>query len=260
MRDILIKATSSYDGTKEFHLMDLFRKNRNIPDEYRIVETNLSNNEYTSCVIDGLYFFDCTFENSVFKNTIIKNSSFVRCNFNGCRFESCIIDNVGMGESLLETTRFDRHCSIHDVCLNTAKITDKTILHIPMACPEEGGFVAWKKAVVPYMVNNSWETFGSRITSKKVLVKLFVPAGAKRSSSTSSKCRCSKAKVLGFYDYDGNDVSTIITKAWSWKDPDFKYELGKYVSVKDFDENRWHECAPGIHFFMDRETAVRYIL
>lgn len=25
-----------------------------------------------------------------------------------------------------------------------------------------------------------------------------------------------------------------------------------------FDDNRWRECAPGIHFFMDRQDAVEY--
>lgn len=38
------------------------------------------------------------------------------------------------------------------------------------------------------------------------------------------------------------------------------YEVGKTVSVDDFDENRWHECSTGIHFFITREEAVRYIL
>lgn len=32
----------------------------------------------------------------------------------------------------------------------------------------------------------------------------------------------------------------------------------KHTEVADFDENRWNECAPGIHFFITRDEAVRY--
>ena len=30
------------------------------------------------------------------------------------------------------------------------------------------------------------------------------------------------------------------------------------VEAMDFDEDRWRECAPGIHFFIDRRAAVEY--
>lgn len=45
----------------------------------------------------------------------------------------------------------------------------------------------------------------------------------------------------------------------SFYDHFFRYHVGKEVSVPNFDENRWHECAPGIHFFMTEEEAVSYI-
>ena len=41
-------------------------------------------------------------------------------------------------------------------------------------------------------------------------------------------------------------------------DQTFIYKVGKTVSVCDFDENRWNECAPGIHFFITREEAINY--
>jgi hypothetical protein len=31
------------------------------------------------------------------------------------------------------------------------------------------------------------------------------------------------------------------------------------VTPDSFDEDRWHECAPGIHFFITRQEAVDYI-
>lgn len=41
-------------------------------------------------------------------------------------------------------------------------------------------------------------------------------------------------------------------------DRSFIYRVGETVSVDDFDNNRWNECAPGIHFFVTRDEAVKY--
>lgn len=41
-------------------------------------------------------------------------------------------------------------------------------------------------------------------------------------------------------------------------DKNFVYTVGATVEVPDFDDNRWSECAPGIHFFIDRRAAVEY--
>ena len=41
-------------------------------------------------------------------------------------------------------------------------------------------------------------------------------------------------------------------------DKNFVYTVGDTVEVPDFDDNMWSECAPGIHFFIDRRAAVEY--
>ena len=119
----------------------------------------------------------------------------------------------------------------------------KNIPYIPLACPEEGSFIGFKKAVLD----------GNYL--KPVIIKLLIPEDAKRSSSTGRKCRCSKAKILNIQDLEGNSLEVI---ACSKFDYTFKYEIGKVVEVKDFDENRFKECAPGIHFFINRQDAVNY--
>ena len=106
-----------------------------------------------------------------------------------------------------------------------------------LCCPEEGSFVGYKKA-------------GGKI------VKLQIPKTAKRSSATSRKCRCSKAKVISITNTDGSESG--LEKVDSDRDASFVYEVGKTVSVDNFDENRWNECSTGIHFFITRDEAVRY--
>ena len=110
-------------------------------------------------------------------------------------------------------------------------------LYYPIACPEKGSFTGWKKA-------------------RGYIIELEVLENAKRSSATGRKCRCDKAKVLSITTLEGSDCG--LKKIRSNFDIDFLYEVGKTVTVNDFDDNRWAECAPGIHFFITRQEAVNY--
>lgn len=112
-------------------------------------------------------------------------------------------------------------------------------IYIPLACPEKGSFIGFKK-----------------VSNGEQIVELFIPTDAKRSSSTGRKCRCNKAKVISITNIDGS--SCELTKVRSSYDSSFMYTVGEYVEVKNFDDNRWNECAPGIHFFITRDEAVRY--
>ena len=107
----------------------------------------------------------------------------------------------------------------------------------PLQCPETGSFIGYKKA-------------------SGYIIELEICADAKRSSATSRKCRCSKAKVLGITNLDGS-VSGL-REIGSNYNKNFIYHIGETVEVPNFDDNRWNECAPGIHFFITREEAVKY--
>ena len=64
--------------------------------------------------------------------------------------------------------------------------------------------------------------------------------------------------VLAIENIDGSDSG--LQEIESGFDHCFVYRIGEIVEVFDFDDNRWDECAPGIHFFMDRQDAVEYEL
>lgn len=66
-----------------------------------------------------------------------------------------------------------------------------------------------------------------------------------------------EADVIEITSIDGKEK---YTEAVSDRDADFVYKVGEMVSVDDFCENRWEECAAGIHFFMNRKEAVDYWL
>ena len=123
-------------------------------------------------------------------------------------------------------------------------IEDAKNLFYPIACPESGSFIGWKKARI-------------KGSCGECIVKLEIVEDAMRSSATGRKCRCSKATVLEVQDLEGK---VLEKSAVSDRDSNFQYIPGTVVSVPDFDENRWNECSTGIHFYITREEAVRHEL
>ena len=135
------------------------------------------------------------------------------------------------------------NANLRDAYLCGAKNTDKTVwdaytAFYPLQCPETGSFIGYKKAA-------------------DKIVMLEICADAKRSSATLRKCRCSKAKVLSITNLDGSDSG--LTEVRSNYSKEFVYCVGEIAEAPDFDENRWNECSAGIHFFITRGEAVKYL-
>lgn len=107
----------------------------------------------------------------------------------------------------------------------------KNVPYMPMACPSEGAFIGWKKV-------------------HGYLVKLMIPEGAKRSSATSTKCRCDKALVL--------DIEDGLREIINHKYTPCTYTVGEMVYADSWDRDRWNECSHGIHFFIDKQEAINY--
>ena len=130
-----------------------------------------------------------------------------------------------------------RRANLWRANLRRANLQGAKNVNYPIACPEKGSFTGFKKA-------NGY------------IVELLIPDDALRSSATSRKCRCSKAKVMSITKFDGSSCDvTSIPSNW---DLDFIYTIGETVEVSNFNTDRWNECAPGIHFFITRQEAVDY--
>ena len=116
----------------------------------------------------------------------------------------------------------------------------KNVPCIPMACPDTGAFIAWKKAY----------------DEDAYLVKLLIPEDARRSSATGRKCRADKAVVLSIEPIVAGGVVPEVVH--SKRDTSFTYKVGQTVVAPDFDTDRFNECAPGIHFFINKQEAIDY--
>ena len=132
----------------------------------------------------------------------------------------------------------DMRAVLSDADLSGAVLSDakrnETTAFYDLQCPEEGDFIAFKKA------------------SGKI-VKLRIPAEAQRSSATTRRCRAEFADVLEILNTDKTkaDVSEVPSNY----DCDVIYKVGERVTADSWDDNRWNECSHGIHF-LDRKSVV----
>lgn len=152
-------------------------------------------------------------------------------------------------EQSLTFTTYQLICNINFLLAKEERDTFNEIIDtkvFPTVCPREGEFFAYKKCL------GSKKRFGP-----KYIVKLLVPADAKRSSAFGKKCRCDKAKVVEIINLE---TGRRCKRAYSAFNTNFVYEQDKEVRVDNFDDNRWIECSEGIHFFMTKEEAEDYPL
>jgi hypothetical protein len=142
-------------------------------------------------------------------------------------------ENNTLKNTVLEAIK--RHANLSGANLSGADYNENTGFLLSQ-CPDDS-FIAYKKA-------------------QGKIVKIEICEDAKRSSATSLKCRCSKAKCLEIQNIDGS-ISEL-KEIRSNHDSDFIYKVGKINEVLDFDEERFNECSSGIHFFISREMAIKY--
>lgn len=199
---------------------------------------------------------ETTFEYCVFErckaNNFIHNEGekFVNCKFNICDF---------VGADLFQSTFINCLCDTHTKGFQ-------------LVCPEKGEYIAFKKARVCVYKKSGKSAISDLLKHKltgsieelPVIIELKIPKDAKRSSATSRKCRASKAEVLSITSIDGKKryKKAVAGLHTGWHNAGkFVYEVGKTVVPDNgYEENRWIECAAGIHHFITRDEAVAYEL
>ena len=83
------------------------------------------------------------------------------------------------------------------------------------------------------------------------IATLKIPKEAKRSNATGRKCRAEYAEVLAIQEKEGGAMESGV----SWYDNSFVYRVGETVHPHEWCEDRWQECAGGIHFYLTRYEA-----
>ena len=172
----------------------------------------------------------------------VKGLASMRANLRGANLRYANLRYANLSRANLSRANL-RDADLRNANLDGANLRDadlrdaKNIPYIPLECPSEGSFIGWKKI-------------------NKILIKLEIPEDARRSSATTKKCRCDKAKVLGFYDLNSTElnIDKIINNSYNT----CEYIKSEMVYPDSFDEDRWNECSHGIHFFINKQDAINY--
>jgi hypothetical protein len=187
--------------------------------------------------LDGANLYRANLYRASLNGASLNEVNLYRASLNGASLDGASLDGANLNEVNLYGASLDGanlyRANLYRASLNGAK----DIPYTPLACPSDGAFVGWKKV-------------------KCYLVKLEIPEDARRSSATTRKCRCDKAKVLDITHLMTNEPITEVTNtAYS---PEITYKVGEMVYPNKFDDNRWDECSYGIHFFINKQDAINY--
>ena len=187
----------------------------------------------------------------------LRHANLCHANLCGVNLYGADLYNANLcGADLCGANLYDanlRHANLYGADLYNANLYGADLCDVKNAallfaqtciCPEKGSFIGFKKA-----------RYGH---GKRCIIELEIPADAKRSNGSGRKCRASKARVVSITDLEGNPIDGSEC-VYSDYDDSFTYSNDVTVEpTEPFCEDRWNECASGIHFFMTREEAVDY--
>ena len=214
-------------------------------------------------VLEGLYYLSIIFRNCEvhIDNAISICGSYINTSFMDCD----VYRNIKNPENFYFFNGLYDNCRIHFNYYNKRRdfFNGNCIFDNPppLACPSEGEFFGYKvvREILKDIGEDGWEY--SKYCKYRIL-KLLIPADAKRSSAFGKKCRCSKAMPVELYDLNGNVIeSSNRIESCSgaiYLGKQFNYYIGRMAYPDTWDDNRFNECSKGIHFFMTFEEAVDY--
>ena len=206
-------------------------------------------------------FRNCTFDRVRFEHCNASGNMFENCKFNTVTFCLCYAHYTVFDGSMnyvefklcdLYSSRFSVHGS--SVQFYQCDMCDCSALNncisFPQGVPSEGSFIAWKKA-------RMWELDGDHYNRTDIIVKLRIPENAKRCSA-NHKCRANMVEVIQYETLDGDKLPDNI-EVHSLYNGEFTYHIGMIESDM-YISNPQRECGNGIHFFLNRDDAVSYVL
>ena len=196
----------------------------------RLVYADFSSKDLSNINLEGKDLSHADFRHCNLTNANLRNT-----NLRFSEFSCAIIQSTNFTGANLKNAY-----SLNSWTFKNAILTD--VIGINDLCPKEGSFIGWKKCC--------------NGIQPPVIVKLEIPANARRCSAISNKCRCSQAKVLEIQNLDGTIADA--KEVYSWYNKNFVYRVNEYIYPDWFDDNFWNECGHGIHFFMKREEAVNW--
>jgi hypothetical protein len=195
---------------------------------------DLSHSDLSECDLSECNLSRCDLRHSDLSGcdlryTNLSGSYLSGCNLSGCDLSGCDLSGSNLSGCDLRGSNMSG-CNLSGSNLSGCKNIPSIVIAQTCILPE-GTLIGWKKCQF------------------NLIVKLQIPAVARRSNATGRKCRAEFVDVL---EVIGGKT------AISRHDCKTKYIAGTRVTCHEWCADRWNECAGGIHFFLTREEAEAY--
>ena len=199
-------------------------------------EADLTGADLTGAYLTGANLTRVNLTRANFTGANLTGADFTRTNLTEANFTGANLTGVNLTEANLTRANFTG-ANLTGADFTGAKNAE--LVQAQTIIVGEGTLIGWKKC------------------QDGLLIKLRIPEEAKRSNATGRKCRAEFADVLEIID--SKDTLKKITKAVSRHDNQFIYRVGERVTPTiDWSNDRFDECASGIHFFITRLEAENY--
>ena len=263
-----IKCSDDYIKKSNFNycVIEDVTVSENLIKDVKINSCKITRSNFLKCNIQDIEFAKTLSFNNTLKNVNIKESttyqtSFVNDKMIQVVFARCKLEESRFGNINLIDIR------LHDTDVYNCSCPECT--HIPeefagpLIVPDCGSFIGWK--LCQYGVGSS------------IVVKLEIPEHAKR-TSFGRLCRCSKAKVLGFYESKDDEIEFSddflihkfesfyndlkpyekVVRSYDTKnEKSVVYKKGEIVKIDNWTDHRTDPDAPGIHFMLTFDEASK---
>lgn len=181
--------------------------------------------------------------NSVKLGLAVKCAIKTRANLSGANLSGANLSGANLARASLA------RANLAGADLSCASLSGANLVGTHLVEAKNSELIIAQTSILP-----EGELIGWKKLSNDAIAKLIIPARAKRSNATGRKCRAAYAQVDAIFDKYGKKIKT----GYSRHEPSFEYKVGEIVRADNFDENRWNECASGIHFFITRIEAESY--
>jgi hypothetical protein len=140
--------------------------------------------------------------------------------------------------------------NLYDADLSSANLTGVDLTGADLAYADLTNTIIDEKEQCRKGVVLTESMIGYKKSNDGKIITLEIPIGAKVFSINNNKRRTNKVKVI---DMQGKpELSSIYDNV-------FKYHVGDEIEIEDFDERYNVECGAGVHFFLTREEAEKYV-
>ena len=220
------------------------------------LDTRFEEASMQCAVIRWAVLWDSDFKGANLKGAILTGSQLCDCSFKSANLDCADLYGTNLDYASFEgaSLRFARvdyadnsyyagfsHADVTGVVFSECNLDEESFegaigFHPHMRCPEEGSFIAWKKC------------------RDDRIVKLLIPADAKRTGASVYTSRASEARVLEIWNQDGEPCEEAVSCA----DESFIYRKGETVHPKEDFDDHLLEDGSGIHFALTRTEAEQY--